>query len=164
MIGWIGHPSPWRRAVRLGLVLLVALRLLGGQAALSAPAPGLVALCMGGEIVYVRLAGPDAPVDMPAPDPCPWMGSPPVTEPAGQPLLRPARTPRHVRWTAAAEPAGPAFAAANYSARAPPAGSDPANRPGARLSCAFPAEKDITDETQPHDAGSGPAAGHPRRR
>lgn len=56
------------------LVLVVALRVVAAPVILSAPEPGLIAICSGGEIYYVNLDG--TPVDREAPEgePCPFHG------------------------------------------------------------------------------------------
>ncbi|GMG83214.1 hypothetical protein LNKW23_24270 [Paralimibaculum aggregatum] len=90
-----------RQSLALGLVVcLLVLRLVAGTA-LAAPKPaeeGLIALCLGGQIVYVALEGYDGPTE-PGPDggetqaadPCPWMGLGPALADAGLPdLPRPA--------------------------------------------------------------------------
>lgn len=88
--------------VRRGSILLLALALclkaLVGPAALAAPlAPGLVAICAGGQIIYVALEGFDLPgaAEAPAPgraDPCPafaFAAAPPPLAPAVVPIAFP---------------------------------------------------------------------------
>src|SRR6056297_809044 len=61
-------------AVLLGLVLM--LRLIAAPIVLSAPHPGLIAICSGGGVYYVTLDGEPVGGDAPEGDPCPYLGIP----------------------------------------------------------------------------------------
>ncbi len=56
----------WKRAMALILALTLALRIVAAPMIMAAPAPGLMAICTGGQIVYVSMedgqpVGEDAP-------------------------------------------------------------------------------------------------------
>lgn len=56
------------------LVLVVALRVVAAPVILSAPEPGLIAVCSGGEVYYVTLDGTPVDGDAPEGEPCPFHG------------------------------------------------------------------------------------------
>lgn len=56
------------------LVLVVALRVVAAPVILSAPEPGLIAVCSGGEIYYVTLDGTPLDHEGPEREPCPFHG------------------------------------------------------------------------------------------
>lgn len=106
-------------AVLLGLVLM--LRLIAAPIVLSAPHPGLIAICSGSGVYYVTLDG--APVDGDAPegDPCPYLGIPLALADLAGPVLPPVARVTRVMALADAESLVPGWIARAYGARAPPA-------------------------------------------
>lgn len=56
------------------LALVVALRVIAAPLVMTAPEPGMIAICAGGQIVYVSLDGAPSDADAPKPDPCPFLG------------------------------------------------------------------------------------------
>ena len=109
-----------RRLLGAALSLLLVFRLLLGPALLPPPAPGLVPICGGTEILYLSLDGSvEAPGGTIA-DPCPFHG---LTAEAAEPVL-PLTLPLPQRFAEQAPPAIPApphlVARTGYSSRAPP--------------------------------------------
>jgi hypothetical protein len=81
------------------LVLVLALRVVAAPVILSAPDPGLIAVCSGGEVYYVTLDG--TPVDDQAPEgePCPFHGVPLALVGVQAPgVMRPGRLAQAADW------------------------------------------------------------------
>ena len=101
--------------------MVLLLRLLAEPVGLRAAEPGTVVLCLGGQLVEVRLAElDDAPPQPAEAEPCPWFGTAPGIDNA-EPVAIALPAPR-ARMRAACGP-GPSIAPAprtGYCARAPP--------------------------------------------
>lgn len=114
---------PWWPALCVGvLALALALRALAAPGIAPASQTGLVALCLGGQIVYVALdgyEGPTEPFEAPAPDPCPWLGFGPQALAPG-PAALPGSPPRIDLPIERLLASAAADRARAYSPRAPP--------------------------------------------
>ena len=105
-------------AVLLGLVLM--LRLIAAPIVLSAPHPGLIAICSGGGVYYVTLDGEPVGGDAPEGDPCPYLGIPLALAGLAGPVLPPVARVARVTTPVDAESLVPGRIARAYGARAPP--------------------------------------------
>lgn len=105
-------------AVLLGLALM--LRLIAAPIVLSAPHPGLIAICSGGGVYYVTLDGEPVGGDAPESDPCPYLGIPLALTALAGPVLPPAVSVTRIIAPARAESLVPGRIARAYGARAPP--------------------------------------------
>ena len=83
-----GHAGR-RGALALLLGLVLALRVIAVPFVMAAPAPGLMAICSGGEIVYVSLDTGQPVSNGPAADPCPFFGTTAALTGAGPDPARP---------------------------------------------------------------------------
>lgn len=107
------RPTGPRGPIAVLLAVLLALRLIAAPIAMAAPQDGLIALCSGGQIVYVTPDGTPVDPDDTRPDTCAFCGltlalpdiAPPLHGPQGRahrlgvllpaPLLHPAPPARH---------------------------------------------------------------------
>jgi hypothetical protein len=105
-------------AVLLGLVLM--LRLIAAPIVLSAPHPGLIAICSGGGVYYVTLDGEPVGGDAPESDPCPYLGIPLALAALAGPVLPPALRITRLAAPVEATSLVPGQTARAYGARAPP--------------------------------------------
>lgn len=86
-----------KAALTVLLALFIAIRVVAQPAILAAPEPGIMALCSGGQIVYVSMET-GLPVDTgndptPMADPCPFFGVTAFALTADKPMPMPAPGP-----------------------------------------------------------------------
>ncbi|MEM7506577.1 MAG: hypothetical protein AAF415_07510 [Pseudomonadota bacterium] len=107
-------------ALMVGLALFA--RLFGGLAFAEPPAPGMVPICAGGEIVWIDLDEPEVSEGQELPsDPCPYLGLAMLPGWPAPGLIRPADAYRMVmRLGAGTVPSAHAINRP-YRSRAPPA-------------------------------------------
>jgi hypothetical protein len=113
-----------KAALTVLLALFIAFRVVAQPAILAGPEPGLMALCSGGQIVYVSMET-GLPVDKgddtgPMADPCPFFGVTAFNLTVDQPLPTPLQVPAAIALvqTHASQPVP--GAPVQNAARAPP--------------------------------------------
>lgn len=111
-----------RSAVALLLGLVLALRLVAAPIILQAPAPGLMAICSGGEIIYISMEDgqPVSEGEGPASASCPFFSVMSVLPGVETPVPVPVRLARPVEPLAVAAQLRAIEAFRDYRSRAPP--------------------------------------------
>lgn len=105
-------------AVLVGLALFA--RLFSGVAFAEVPAPGLVPICAGGQIVWVDLSDLQSDGEQAPSDPCPYLGLAMLPDWPEPGLSWPAELPRRTDMRDAHLAPAPGAMAAPYQSRAPP--------------------------------------------